>query len=122
MGKDSVDLGSTCSDTLGLMEPGTIIIVLFSSLSMLLILVFACGMMWFGLKVTDDLKLGLYFVHFFELGVLIGCAVGLSANPDNCSSEYHSIIKDQKTAFTKVVVFTILYMVMDLLAFFGIDY
>jgi len=120
---DFLELGSSCENTLDQLESGTIITILFSALSMLLIFTFACGMMWFGLKADDDsLKLGLYFVHFFELGVLIGCAVGLSANPDNCSSEYHSIIKDQKTAFTKVVVFTILYMVMDLLAFFGIDY
>lgn len=121
--KDSVDLGSTCSDTLGLMESGTIIIVLFSSLSMLLILVFACGMMWFGLKVTDDMKLGLYFVHFFELGVLIGCAIGLSANPDDCYPSFGPTLDDQKNAFIKVVVFTVLFMVFDCLSFLGVtDY
>merc|ERR1719384_1031869 len=102
------------------MEYGTISILLFSSLSMLLILVFACGMMWFGLNVTDDSKIGLYFVHFFELGVLVGCAIGLSANPDDCSPEFGSVIDDQKSAFTKVVVFTVLYMVFDCLSFFGI--
>jgi len=121
--KDSVDLGGSCSDALGSMESGTITIVLFSSLSMLLILVFACGMMWFGLKVTDDLKKGLYFVHFFELGVLVGCAIGLSANPNNCSPAFGSIIDDQKSAFVKVVVFTVLYMVFDCLSFLGVtDY
>jgi len=118
--KDSVEMGGSCADALGLMESGTIIIVLFSSLNMLLILVFACGMMWFGLNVTDDLKVGLYFVHFFELVVLIGCAIGLSANPDDCSPEFGSIIDDQKSAFTKVVVFTVLYMVFDCLTFFGL--
>lgn len=121
--KDSVDLGGSCSDALGSMESGTIIVVLFSSLSMILIFVFACGMMWFGLKVTDDLKKGLYFVHFFELGVLIGCAVGLSANPESCSPAFGSIIDDQKSAFTKVVVFTVLYMVFNCMSFLGVtDY
>merc|ERR1719361_3305951 len=79
--------------------------------------------MWFGLNVTDDFKLGLYFVHFFELGVLVGCAVGLSANPDDCSPAFGSIMDDQKSAFVKVVVFTVLFMVYDCMSFLGvIDY
>merc|ERR1719242_2470959 len=90
---------------------------------MILILVFACGMMWFGLNVPDDFKKGLYFVHFFELGVLVGCAIGLSANSDDCSPAFGSIMDDQKSAFVKVIVFTVLYMVFDCLSFLGVtDY
>jgi len=54
---------------------------------------------------------------------LIGCAIGLSANSDDCSPAFGSIIDDQKSAFVKVIVFTVLYMVFDCLSFLGVtDY
>jgi len=110
-----------CENGLESMESGTVVIILFSALAMIVQFTFACGLAQFGLNVNDENKCGLYFVHFFEIGNLIGCAIGLSTHPD-CSPAFQSIIDEQTNKFINVIVFTVLFMVLDLLGWFGIDY